>query len=162
MQIQTTTVYVAMVKLAVSGRGVKTKPNMQNEDSKQRTILSLSQKSPPSVASLGPLTPLSLGRRHRVGVEHGRQQVLDHLVLVLLAGRLDLLDLGRRLAVRLLLGRLVALCVLGLELFELGLLGRLVLVNLLARLVARLSYALRADCSWLVRIRSACYAGLLG
>lgn len=62
--------------------------------------------------SSSPPAQSCLGRRHGVGGEHGRQQVLDHLVLALLAGRLDLLDLGFGLAAGLLLGGLVSLRVL--------------------------------------------------
>lgn len=122
-------------------------------------------RHPLSEARPLPSSPRScLGRRHGVGVEHGGQQVLDDLVLALLAGRLDLLDLDLGLAAGLLLGRLVSLGVLGLlvgpidnigwavvaylrfKLLELGLLLGLVLVNLFPGLVAGLSYALRPDC----------------
>lgn len=65
-----------------------------------------------TISNLRQLACLSLGRRHRLDVEHGAQQVLDHLVLVLLASRLDLLDVGLGLLVRLLLGLLVSLGVL--------------------------------------------------
>lgn len=109
---------------------------------------------------------LSLGRRYGLDVKHGAQQVIDHLVLALLAGRLDLLDLGLGLLVCLLLGLLVSLGVLesfagavshaspkrvhvyrvlagfrpylGLELLVLLLLGRPVLVYLLLGLVTGL------------------------
>lgn len=67
--------------------------------------------SPPA-ANLPRLAYLSLGRRYGLDVKHGAQQVLDHLVLALLAGRLDLLDLGLSLLVRLLLCLLVSLGVL--------------------------------------------------
>lgn len=109
---------------------------------------------------------LSLGRRYGLDVKHGAQQVINHLVLALLAGRLDLLDLGLGLLVRLLLGLLVSLGVLesfagavshaspkhvhiyrglggfrpylGLEFLVLLLLGRPVLVYLLLGLVTGL------------------------
>lgn len=67
------------------------------------------RRSLPSQISLA---YLSLGRRYGLDVKHGAQQVLDHLVLVLLASRLNLLDLGLGLLVRLLLGLLVSLGVL--------------------------------------------------
>lgn len=57
-------------------------------------------------------TYLSLGRRHGLDVKYGAQQVVDDLVLALLTSRLDLLDLGLSLLVRLLLGLLVSLGVL--------------------------------------------------
>lgn len=65
-----------------------------------------------TISNLPQLAYLSLGRWHGLDVEHGAQQVLDHLVLVLLASRLDLLDVGLGLLVRLLLGLLVSLGVL--------------------------------------------------
>lgn len=55
---------------------------------------------------------LSLGRRHRLDIKHSTQQVLDHLVLALATGLLDLLDLDLGLLVCLLLGLLVSLRVL--------------------------------------------------
>lgn len=64
------------------------------------------------ISNLPQLAYLPLGRWHGLDVEHGAQQVLDHLVLVLLASRLDLLDVGLGLLVRLLLGLLVSLGVL--------------------------------------------------
>lgn len=64
------------------------------------------------ISDLPQLAYLSLGRWHGLDVEHSAQQVLDHLVLVLLASRLDLLDVGLGLLVRLLLGLLVSLGVL--------------------------------------------------
>ena len=48
----------------------------------------------------------------RLDFENGSQQILDDLILVLLAGVLDLGDLGVRLLIRIFLGLLVALCVL--------------------------------------------------
>lgn len=47
-----------------------------------------------------------------LNVENGLEQVVDHLVLVLLASGLDLADLRLGLLVRLVLGLLVPLCVL--------------------------------------------------
>lgn len=52
---------------------------------------------------------LCLLRSHRLDIEHGTQQILDHLVLVLFARFLDLLDLGISLLVCVLLGFLVSL-----------------------------------------------------
>jgi len=53
-------------------------------------------------------------RRYRLGVhlEDGREEIVDDLVLTLLAGLLDLGNLGLRLLVGLVLGLLVSLCVL--------------------------------------------------
>ena len=82
----------------------------QTEKKKQQTAKALCS-CPNSKALLLSLR-LCLGRRHGVGREHSGQQVLDDLILALLAGGLDLLDLGSGFAVGLLLGGLVALRVL--------------------------------------------------
>lgn len=55
---------------------------------------------------------LSLGGRDRLDIKHGPQQVVDHLLLALGAGLLDLCDLDISLLVCLLLGLLVSLRVL--------------------------------------------------
>lgn len=116
-----------------------------------------------------PTTPSSIhnhapsNRRHRVNLEHGIQQIVHHLALALLPRRLDLADLGLRLLVGLVLGRLVALCVLrpldqscphprgkggethlSLKLLELGLLLGTVRLDLLFGLVARFPHFLGA------------------
>lgn len=123
----------------------------------------------------------SPGRRHGLDVKHGTQQVLDHLILALATGLLDLLDLDLGFLVCLLLSLLVSLRVLivgahsvsisrmnskgwpggttsqgggrglvcpylSLELLELVLLSRPVLLYLLLGLITGLLDTLRPDC----------------
>lgn len=92
---------------------------MRNADFWRQSYAFVSTPAPPphittrrTVSNLPQLAYLSLGRWHGLDVEHGAQQVLDHLVLVLLASGLDLLDVGLGLLVCLLLGLLVSLGVL--------------------------------------------------
>jgi hypothetical protein len=71
---------------------------------------------PPTRQSLQPLpqpcTSLLPARRNRLDLKHSLQQILDHLILVLLARGLDLADTGLGFLVGFVFGGLVSLCVL--------------------------------------------------
>ena len=82
--------------------------------------------------------------RHRVDREDGLEQVVDNLVLALPPGGFNLANLGLSLLIGFVLGLLVALCVLCLELLELGLLLSAVRLNLLLGFVASFPHSLCA------------------